>query len=152
MASGGCAHCHTPNAWNLPSVDHSIWPLTGAHAQTKCDSCHPTSSDPSARTSYRGAPRQCEGCHDDPHAGQFRLQAPIRACTECHDTRSFKLADFDHTKHTGYVLDGKHATVACEGCHRSETLRNGNKAVRYRLTYRACADCHKNPHTEEAKP
>ena len=151
MAEGGCAHCHSPNAWNLPTVDHSTWPLTGAHAEAQCAACHNTASG-QGKAAYRGVPRACEGCHDDPHAGQFRLEAPLRACTDCHDTRSFHIAQFDHQKLTGYALEGKHQKVQCDGCHKPETLRNGASAVRYRLTYRACSDCHQNPHREEARP
>jgi hypothetical protein len=76
----------------------------------------------------------------------------VRACTECHDTRTFKLSEFDHALKTGYPLDGEHQKVPCTGCHRSESLHNGATAVRYRLTYKACADCHRNPHAEEARP
>jgi hypothetical protein len=42
--------------------------------------------------------------------------------------------------------------VPCAGCHRAEQLRNGASAVRYRLTYQSCADCHKNPHGTEPRP
>lgn len=152
MADGGCAHCHTPTGWDLPSVDHSIWPLTGAHEKARCEACHISSGEDAQQRSYRGVPRECEGCHDDPHAGQFRLDEPKRPCSDCHQTRSFKLPSFDHAKQAGYALEGKHQAVACTGCHRKATLHNGTTAVRYRLTYRACADCHKNPHTEEVKP
>ena len=151
MAAGGCAHCHNPTAWNVPSVDHSIWPLTGSHAGAQCAACHDLAGS-AGKTNYRGVPRTCEGCHDDPHAGQFRLHEPARACSECHDTRSFKIAQFDHQKLTAYPLEGLHQKVACDGCHRAEQLRNGTQAVRYRLTYCACADCYKNPHAEEKRP
>jgi hypothetical protein len=151
MSDGGCAHCHTPNAWSLPNVDHSIWPLTGAHTQTPCAACH-VAADKASRASYRGVSRQCEACHDDPHAGQFRLQEPVRSCTSCHDTRTFPIEQFDHAVKAGYALEGQHLRVPCAGCHRAEQLRNGASAVRYRLTYQSCADCHKNPHGTEPRP
>ena len=52
MNQGGCGHCHKPNGWHLPKIDHKTWPLTGAHAAAECDSCHhPTEED---RKSGRG--------------------------------------------------------------------------------------------------
>lgn len=151
MRDGGCAHCHSPVAWNAPNIDHSTWPLTGAHAGAACASCHepaPGGAAPgaAAAASYRGVPRACEGCHDDPHLGQFRLTAPVRACDFCHRTETFDIAKLDHDALTGYPLDGKHASVECARCHAGTTLRNGARAIRYRLGHRACADCHANPH------
>jgi Cytochrome c7 and related cytochrome c len=150
LQTRGCAHCHSEKSWHEPSIDHSTWPLTGAHGLVACAACHtPTQADAKAGAgaSYRGVPRDCEGCHDDVHRGQFRLTAPRRACRDCHDTAQFELARFDHERMTGYALEGGHERVACEACHRRETLRNGETAVRYRLTYRRCADCHADPHS-----
>ena len=84
MAKGGCGHCHEPTGWNLPKIDHSTWPLTGAHATAACNSCHhPSAEDRKAGhgASYRGVPRQCSGCHDDAHLGQFRLTQPASSAT-----------------------------------------------------------------------
>lgn len=151
MRVDGCAHCHDPVAWNVPKIDHRTWPLTGAHARAACASCHESATpmgDEHHAASYRGVPRTCDGCHEDVHAGQFRLSEPVRACEGCHRTDSFKIAKFDHEKLTGYRLDGKHTNVDCEGCHAPAVLRNGKTAVRYRLPFHACADCHKNPHAE----
>jgi hypothetical protein len=147
MRQDGCAHCHTPTAWNVPNIDHKSWPLTGAHAQAQCASCHNT-RDADKKASYRGAPRECEGCHEDAHKGQFRLGDPVRKCSECHTTTAFKIARFDHQRLTGYALEGKHEHVDCAKCHAQEALRNGETSVRYRLGYRKCADCHQNPHAE----
>jgi hypothetical protein len=154
MARNGCASCHTPSGWDQPNIDHSTWPLTGAHGQTSCNACHSPSEEDrrSGRgASYRGVPRECEGCHEDVHAGQFRTSDPQKACTECHDTTTFTIRRFDHEAKTGYELEGKHAEVECAGCHRSVRLRNGTETVRYRLGYRACSDCHANPHSEGSR-
>lgn len=149
MASDGCAHCHTPNAWNVPNIDHSTWPLTGAHSSAACESCH-AGKEGEPNASYRGLPRDCEGCHDDVHAGQFRLEPPLRVCTDCHTTQTFALPQFDHRGKTRYPLEGSHLEVPCAGCHRPDTLHNGSAVTRYRLGYSACADCHRNPHGQEA--
>ncbi|MCB9630625.1 MAG: hypothetical protein H6721_00510 [Sandaracinus sp.] len=149
MARGGCATCHQTTSWHQPNIAHDTWPLTGAHARAACDSCHhPTQEDreQGRGASYRGVPRVCEGCHEDDHAGQFRTSAPIRACPQCHTTEAFEIHDFDHAARTGFALTGRHEGLPCVGCHRSEALANGTQVVRWRLGYRACADCHANPH------
>ncbi len=96
MAKGGCAECHAPAGWHVPKIDHSIWPLTGAHGTTPCDSCHhPTDQDRKAGhgASYRGVTRVCSGCHDDAHLGQFRLTKPVLECDKCHATSNFKIPE-----------------------------------------------------------
>ena len=146
MTAGGCAHCHTTADWGRPKVDHSTWPLTGAHEATPCASCHRSATAGAARAAYRGIPRACDGCHEDVHAGQFRLAEPVRGCADCHATQSFTVAMFDHAARTGWPLEAKHAQLRCDACHTSEKLRNGTDAVRWRLGYRRCQDCHANPH------
>lgn len=154
MQLGGCAHCHSTTGWNNPKVDHSTWPLTGAHAMAACSSCHtPSEADRASGdgATYRGVPRQCESCHRDEHAGQFRLDDPVRPCDDCHDTGAFLIESFPHEERTGYPLVGQHAKALCVQCHPQVRLQNGMKVRRYRLGYRACRDCHANPHREGAR-
>ena len=149
MAAGGCASCHSPVAWNAPKIDHSIWPLTGAHELAPCAACHDaTAEDRKAGRgpSYRGAPRQCHQCHEDSHLGQFRLSDPVRACDHCHTPTQFAIEHFDHEDKAGYALEGKHADLPCADCHPPATLDSGLETARYRLGYRACVDCHADPH------
>ncbi|MFT3693695.1 MAG: cytochrome c3 family protein [Kofleriaceae bacterium] len=149
MAQGGCAKCHTTVDWHQPHIDHSSWPLLGAHAQTACAACHGEQKQGAQPAAYRGIPRDCEGCHDDIHAGQFLQTSPRKSCATCHQPTSFQIAKtFDH-KTTQYPLDGKHVGVACAKCHPQTTLRNGSTAVRWRLGYTQCRDCHANPHREK---
>jgi hypothetical protein len=150
MRQGGCAQCHSTRGWDAPRIDHTVWPLTGAHAEAACDSCHDASRADrlSGRgATYRGAPRECSGCHRDVHAGQFRLSEPIRECDACHGTDSFEIESFDHAELASYPLEGAHADLKCAACHASERLRNGERSVRYRLGYDQCADCHADPHS-----
>lgn len=149
MASGGCAGCHSAAGWDRPNIDHSTWPLTGVHDLVACSSCHsPTEED--RRTgrgaSYRGVARECAGCHEDEHAGQFRLTEPRRECEVCHDTSGFAIEAFDHQRLANYALVGRHAQAECAACHRSTRLESGEEAVRWRLGYRECSDCHADPH------
>lgn len=148
MAKGGCASCHTTLDWHQAKIDHSIWPLVGAHTRTACASCHGEQKQGAEPAAYRGIPRECEGCHDDIHAGQFRQSQPVKSCDTCHTPETFALAStFDHGK-TRWPLQGKHRPLPCDKCHRTETLRNGTTAVRWRLGYTQCKDCHANPHQE----
>ena len=101
--------------------------------------------------SYRGVPRNCGGCHDDIHVGQFRSKAPISECDKCHSTKAFKIPAFDHAAIAGYPLTGDHAKVTCDKCHLNEKLANGKEAIRYRLPSHECSDCHKNPHAAAAR-
>ena len=152
MAAGGCAHCHTALGWDQVKFDHSTFPLVGAHARTRCDSCHAATAEDKKSgkgASFKGVPRECEGCHDDVHGGQFRTEPQQKKCGDCHDPAadSFKLPQFDHAAKTGFVLDGKHAPLACGECHKTERRKDGVMSVRWRLGYRQCRDCHPNPHT-----
>ena len=144
MTQNGCATCHTTVDWHQSKIDHSIWPLLGVHARTKCAACHGEQKKGAEPAAYRGIPRECEGCHDDTHAGQFKN----KLCKTCHEPSTFKIATtFDH-KTTGWSLDGKHAPLSCDKCHTSTTLRDGSTTIRWRLGYRQCKDCHANPHRE----
>jgi hypothetical protein len=145
MKSGGCAHCHTAMAWKQAKVDHSTFPLVGAHARTSCVGCHGNVAEGAAAAAFRGIPRECDGCHDDTHAGQFRTSDPVKPCAACHTTEEWKIATFDHTK-TRYPLEGAHSKLECAKCHPTEELHDGTKAVRYRLGYVQCKDCHADPH------
>jgi hypothetical protein len=155
MGAGGCAHCHNAVGWDLPKIDHSTWPLTGAHATAKCDSCHhPTAEDRKAGqgASYRGIPRNCGGCHDDLHLGQFRLSRPVLECDKCHATDVFKVARFDHQAIANWPLTGAHAKVECAKCHPMATLGNARRTVRWRLPESDCKFCHANPHRPVQHP
>jgi hypothetical protein len=149
MAQGGCAHCHEATGWNLPKIDHSSWPLTGAHATAQCDSCHhPTPEDRKSGRggSYRGVPRNCGGCHDDAHLGQFRLKQPVFECDKCHSTQTYKIPSFDHQAMTGWGLTGAHAKVECAKCHGTANVSGERPTTRWRLASRECNFCHANPH------
>jgi hypothetical protein len=150
MSNGGCAHCHATRGWDTPYIQHDTWPRTGAHAQAKCTACHsPTEEDrrQGKGASYRGLPRDCSGCHDDHHAGQFRISEPVWECGHCHQSgEQFKIANFDHEKLTGHALKGRHLELECSKCHQPEQLEGGLEATRYRLGYRSCKSCHANPH------
>ena len=150
MQTGGCSSCHSTVAWEMPNIAHDTWPLTGAHQKARCDQCHtPSEADKRAGSgvSYRAAPRECEGCHEDVHLGQFRMSEPRKTCQDCHQTQSFKLPSYDHRAATGYALTGKHAKGACAGCHVQTEIAGGESTALWRLPYDDCKSCHKDPHS-----
>jgi hypothetical protein len=69
----------------------------------------------------------------------------VKACSTCHTVEEWKIEKFDHTK-TRYPLDGAHTKLECAKCHPTEDLHNGTQAVRWRLGYMQCKDCHADPH------
>lgn len=143
---GECRSCHGEDTWLPSSFDlarhdrDTDYPLTGAHRAAPCLACHRRAGGPAGADGLRFgiADRSCLACHGDadPHAGQF----PGRACDDCHDTASFRIARFDHTR-TRYPLDGAHRRVPCAACHPL-VAEGGRQVRRYRPVGTACRDCH----------
>lgn len=80
-----CETCHNARAWSLWRFDHeneTRFPLSGAHASLKCDSCHKT-----VQKDRIALPLACGSCHsgDDIHNGSFGNR-----CERCHTSTSFK--------------------------------------------------------------
>jgi Class III cytochrome C family len=143
VAKGGCEACHRVDSWREVAFDHgqTRYPLSGSHARVACASCHRRfEAAPPARFRFAGVSQACEGCHRDPHQGQFARAASGAACERCHTTDDLKASKFDH-RDAAWHLDGAHARVACSGCHRPET-RNGAKLIRYKPLPTTCRGCH----------
>ncbi|MBI5823833.1 MAG: hypothetical protein HZB18_07375 [Chloroflexi bacterium] len=119
-----CATCHTPEGWNLATVDHSqfAFRLDGKHASVSCENCHQGGV-------FKGTPMDCASCHsrNDPHAGALGSQ-----CQSCHTTAGWTPSTFDHNR-SAFFLTGKHATVNCYSCHTNKTFKG---------TPSDCASCH----------
>ena len=63
-----CANCHSEKAWKPPSrFDHNRtrFPLTGAHAELSCQSCHKEEVGPDGKRiiRYRPLGTRCIDCH-----------------------------------------------------------------------------------------
>ncbi len=142
LEAGGCESCHTAfDGFDDPPFDHRAtgWPLTGLHEKVDCVSCH--APDRQGVRAFRGVPRDCSGCHDDPHRGQ--LTHSDRDCTDCHSNeRPWLSTSFDHQRQASFALDGKHIQLACRSCHPSEKPEHGKAFVRYRPIGKRCQDCH----------
>ena len=106
-----CDSCHGVQKWKQDiRFDHDLtdWPLMGMHSIVSCGQCH-------ASRAFKGAPKDCLGCHaqDDVHKGGLG-----KDCAACHTTNGWKSWDFDHARQTGFALSGAHAKAKCVDCHR----------------------------------
>ena len=132
-----CESCHSDRDWKVGDFDHrkTRFALVGKHVAVKCADCHVTPR-------YKDATRDCLGCHkkDDKH----KLKLGV-ACKSCHNARAWGLWDYDHTRRAKYVLDGAHAKVACETCHK-QPAPTGKAAAEVGNT---CIACHRRDDTHD---
>jgi hypothetical protein len=144
-------------------------PLSRAHQSlsgaTKCTSCH--------KLAAGAASFKCLECHSDIggriagkrglHATFGAASASQKECASCHTEHhgeNFALirwepspGAFDHSK-TGYMLEGKHAGLACARCHNAAHIAPGERAAisvkdlnrTYLGVSRACVTCHQDQH------
>jgi hypothetical protein len=141
--SGRCTDCHSQDTWKNPpgfSHERTRYPLTGLHARLACDKCHrPRSAAAESPVEYKGQGlfQYCASCHKDPHGNAFSGD-----CQRCHTTGGWKQIlpsnAFDHSQ-TDYPLLGKHRTVACKDCHKSENFKT-------HVAFARCLDCHQDQH------
>lgn len=90
---------------------------------------------------------RCEGCHSDPHGGQFNERVQAKGCNGCHATTSFAQVTFSHDD-SRFPLTGKHKDVSCAGCHTPAPGAKGRMrdVVVYRPLEIDCASCHADEH------
>jgi hypothetical protein len=121
-----CGSCHNTTSFAKTNFDHSKthFPLKGRHEKVACASCH---RDPS----YKNTPTDCIACHarDDAHHGG---RGP--RCGDCHTPQKWKEPSFDHEKIGHFALNGAHAHIECDACHRSGDMK--------RKLPDKCAGCH----------
>lgn len=107
-----CERCHNAGGWSTKVFfEHDLtrFPLIGQHAVVACEECHLTAS-------YKGTTLECAKCHEksDRHKGRLGPN-----CGLCHNPNGWAFWRFDHNKQTDFVLDGAHAGLHCEACHRN---------------------------------
>jgi hypothetical protein len=121
-----CAACHSTENFTTTKFDHSKtkFPLQDAHARAACDSCHRTPD-------FKNTPLECVACHarDDVHQGG---RGPN--CGECHDSAQWKVRKFDHLRVARFALNGRHASIDCQACHRTGDMKAP--------VPKTCAGCH----------
>ncbi len=144
-----CARCHQETSFRdfREDFDHGLWtgyPLTGAHKKAACSSCHATLHPPleDGRSWERAQGRECNDCHAEPHAGQFKREGKTD-CRRCHKsaTRFSKLV-FDHDQDSSFPLDEAHVSLSCDACHTPWQVSEDVFVVQYRPLGSECTDCH----------
>lgn len=139
-----CRVCHTDHRGrhaiiaplDVKKFDHRLtdFELKDGHARPEvtCGHCH----QPGAK--FREAPDACMACHkkDDTHQGALGVQ-----CASCHTERDWQQVRFDHGT-TVFPLAGKHAEIACKGCHSDPRFKGAPSA---------CVACHKKDDTHKTR-
>jgi len=149
-----CASCHVAASWREvapSSFDHARtrYPLRGAHAQVACAKCH----DRTTAFGPKPAFAACADCHRDPHAGRATLAGAKVDCGACHDVERFRPGVLAPARHAPdrFPLEGKHGTVRCADCHRTDrtpsgVARLGQAAVDLHPPHERCSTCHTDAH------
>lgn len=139
--STDCQECHSVNAfsWSTTNINHSFFPLAGAHALPNCFSCHQQGGN------FSGLSPECYSCHrsdyestNDPNHITSGLPT---TCEVCHSINGWEPADFNHNL-TQFPLTGIHVTVNCTSCHT-----NG-----YSGTSTECYSCHQTDYNGTNDP
>lgn len=128
-----------------PKFDHlkTGFPLTGAHASQRCESCH-------VNGTFKGTPRDCKTCHTGgSRFSRANTVSPAnhipfpatQGCESCHGTQGFSGAKFSHSG----VQPG-----TCQTCH--DGVRATGKSATHIVTRAACDTCHKTTSWTGARP
>lgn len=142
-----CSACHTPKGWEDANFDHSRsnFPLTGAHAQVRCEKCHTNGQ-------FKGLDTACVSCHAEPteHMGDFGTD-----CAACHTTTAWTPATFngDHTFPMDHGEGGisscatchpaGYKTYTCYGCHEHNESNIRSKHLEEGISnFENCMECH----------
>ncbi len=111
-----CKRCHemdwTPTGL-IAEHNRMRFHLVAAHAVAPCESCHLQA----AVGQYKGAPVQCELCHQrslaQANSPDHLANGWTADCERCHTPAGWTGADFEHYF---FPLEGPH-NVSCELCH-----------------------------------
>ena len=130
--STNCASCHK----------------FGGQAALKCLACHTEianrlTAHRGLHASYNipaGSSQECARCHSEHNGDDFPLI-------------KWDIKTFNH-KETGYILEGKHAAVACNKCHNPShitpqertTIKEKDLGRTYLGLSSGCASCHEDQH------
>jgi hypothetical protein len=140
----GCEACHNVKSWaDVNGFDHSKtkFPLLGAHRSVACGQCHKPTTAYESR--FKGTSQKCEACHAEPHGGQFVAKDDRQThCADCHNVQRWVPSTFNHNTRTHFSLEGGHANVPCDKCHKETKMVGGKLILIYKATPAKCADCH----------
>ena len=117
-----CSSCHNTESFARASSTgvhaRTTFPLTGAHAQVPCASCHRNERE----GEYTRLETSCASCH---RADYEAARTPSHSaasfsvtCQQCHSTARWTAARFNHaTVARGFALLGAHVRATCGACH-----------------------------------
>mgnify|MGYP004000117137 FL=1 len=114
-----CATCHeTQSFFDVDGeAAHAVtaFPLTGAHRQATCESCHIDD----VGGAFGGVETECVSCHLDDYEAAVTVDHVAGGyatdCTDCHSAIGWSDAPaFDHTD---FELLGAHRNLRCASCH-----------------------------------
>ena len=149
-----CTRCHATDSWksvDRKSFDHdrTRYPLRGRHVTVACARCH----DPKTAWGKKPPFASCTSCHKDVHAGQATLDGKTVDCQACHRVEGFSPSTYTVLQHrsTRYPLEGAHARVKCQACHRKNppgvpAEKLGRAGILMRMPSTRCRDCHQDAH------
>ena len=136
-----CLACHpTGDADNAFDHNNTQFPLTGAHVNVDCISCH--------AAGFEGTSTLCVDCHQLDFNGTTNPNHTglgfATDCKQCHTTDPGWAPASMPNHNDYYVLNGAHAGIAndCATCH------NGN----YNTTPNTCAGCHQADYDATTDP
>ncbi len=140
--------------------------LTKAHAEfegiSNCTKCHDIGN--------KVSDKKCLDCHEEikvriAENKGYHASAEVKGkdCSKCHGEhfgRDFEIVRFDKKKFdhalSGFKLEGKHASLKCEECHKSEFIaRDKSLLSKRKNTFlgleTTCSSCHEDYHKGEFK-
>jgi len=115
-----CTACHSTASFTavagLAVHSRTAFPLSGAHTQLTCESCHRDD----ARGAYAGVPTDCISCHAREYGTasfDHRAAGLSTNCEQCHGTLAWShQVQYGHAA-GDFPLLGAHARIHCAGCH-----------------------------------
>jgi hypothetical protein len=141
--SDNCAGCHNEVSYNdvagVSIHTRTAFPLTGAHLQLTCESCHVDDRG----SAYSPLDSDCFSCHaadyEDAQSLDHTALAFSTTCEECHNTLGWGGGPFNHLAASGsFDLVGTHTIIRCEACHVMPGL-----ALKYQPAgQNDCLTCH----------
>jgi len=138
-----CISCHNQTSFHevkgLAIHAKTGFPLTGAHQQLACQSCHQNDRN----GAFTNLDTDCYSCHQKDYENAQSInhvkQGFSKQCQQCHNTMGWGGAAFDHvTVSGGFALVGAHIQLRCESCHEIPSF-----ASRFPATSdQDCYSCH----------
>ncbi|KAA3615237.1 MAG: cytochrome C [Calditrichaeota bacterium] len=156
VSQAGCEFCHSTEDWAAVSFDHNKtkFVLKGQHEVIACGDCHRPTKNRKIQSKLKlvGLVKECQGCHRDVHAGQFRnekifakIKKNFTRCDQCHTSENWRADKFIHNRDARFKIDGEHRFVTCGECHKRRNIR-GKLVVIYKPIDSECRACHdQNP-------